>query len=62
MKMIKLKTVEGQTFYVNTNFIQGVSEIRGVEGCSVIVVESEPAQVKGTPEEIVKMIHEAEEK
>ena len=61
MKMIKFITAEGQEFYVKTNFIQGVSGINCMEDYSRIVVDTESVQVKGTPEEIVKMIHEAEE-
>nr|DAX80790.1 MAG TPA: Flagellar and Swarming motility protein [Caudoviricetes sp.] len=60
MKMIKFITTGGQEFYVNTNFIQGVSGINGVTDYSTIVVDNEPVQVKGTPEQIVAMIHEAE--
>ena len=60
--MIKLTAVEGLEFYVNIDYIQGVSKFDNVPDCSTVLIESEPCYVKGTPEEIVAMIHEAEEK
>lgn len=60
MKMIKFITRAGQEFYVNTNYIQGVSGIDGVTDYSTIVVDNEPVKVEGAPEQIVAMIHEVE--
>ena len=60
MKMIKFTLVEGLKFYLNSNYIQGVSEISGITDRSILVADGERVQVKGTPEEIVGMIHEVE--
>lgn len=62
MKMIKFTLVEGLKFYLNSNYIQGVSEISGITDRSILVADGERVQVKGAPEEIVKLINEAEGK
>lgn len=59
MKMIKVKTIFNTNTYINIDFIESVSN-NGSKENTTIETRVGAFEVKGTPEEIVAMIHEAE--
>ena len=58
MKMIKVKTIFDTDTYINIDFIESISN--NDKGNATIETRVGAFEVKGTPEQIVAMIHEAE--
>lgn len=62
MKIIKAMDVYGDEIYVNIKYILYIEKSEYDEGYTKIQLTSASTHVKGTPEQIVAMIHEAEGK
>ena len=62
MKMIKVTDEYGDVSYVNVKYISIIERYEFGEGYSKIQTVDSTVTAKGTPEEIVKMIHEVEGK
>ena len=62
MKMIKVMDEYGEEVYVNIKHILYIEKYEFKEGYSRIILFDSIVYVKGTPEEIVAIIHEAEGK
>lgn len=62
MKMIKVTNQYGEEVYVNVKYISIIKRYEYREGYSEIETVDSTVNAKGTPEEIVAMIHEAEGK
>ena len=60
MKMIKVTDEYGEDFYVNIKYISIVEKYEYATDYSIIQTVDSSVTAKGTPEEIVAMIHEAE--
>lgn len=62
MKMIKATELYGKEIYVVIKHILAIGKYEYAEGHSVITLPGGEIFVKGTPEQIVAMIHEVEGK
>lgn len=60
MKMIKVTNEYREEIYINIKYITYIENYEYLEGYSKIQTVDSSVAAKGTPEQIVAMIHEAE--
>lgn len=60
MRMIKVTNEYREEIYINIKYITYIENYEYLEGYSKIQTVDSSVAAKGTPEEIVAMIHEAE--